>query len=62
MIAADPIGAGESIVRTRRELSALSGRPDDRTAWRSESPSSYFMIDGLAAAAERLALPRQGSG
>ena len=54
MIEADPIGADESIVRTRRELSALSGRPDGRTAWRSESPSSYSMIDELAAAAERL--------
>ena len=54
MIKADPIGADESIVRTRRELSALSGRPDGRPAWRSESPSSYSMIDELAAAAERL--------
>ena len=54
IIKADPIGADESIVRTRRELSALSGRPDGRTAWRSESPSSYTMIDELAAAAERL--------
>ncbi|HMF35996.1 MAG TPA: hypothetical protein VKF17_05125, partial [Isosphaeraceae bacterium] len=54
MIEADPIGADESIVRARHDLSALSGRPDGRTAWRSESPSSYFMIDELAAAAERL--------
>ena len=54
IIKADPIGADESIVRTRRELSALSGRPDGRPAWRSESPSSYSMIDELAAAAERL--------
>ena len=61
IIKADPIGADELIVRTRRELSALSGRPDGRPAWRSESPSSYTMIDELAAAAERLALPRQGS-
>jgi hypothetical protein len=53
-IEADPIGAGEAIVRTRRDLSALSGRPDGRTGWRSESPSSYTMIDELAAAAERL--------
>src|SRR5208283_4247604 len=53
-IEADPIGAGEAIVRTRRDLSALSGRPDGRTGWRGESPSSYTMIDELAAAAERL--------
>jgi hypothetical protein len=54
MIEADPIGADEAIVRTRRDLSALSGRPDGRPAWRSESPSSYSMIDELAAAAARL--------
>ena len=54
MIQADPIGAEETIVRTRRELSTLSDRPDGRTAWRSESPSSYSIIDELAAAAERL--------
>jgi hypothetical protein len=53
-IEADPIGADESIVRTRHDLSALSGRPDGRPARRSESPSSCSMIDELAAAAERL--------
>lgn len=55
MIAADPIGADELIVRTRRELSSLSGRPDGRGLWHgTEPPSSYSMIDELAAAAERL--------
>src|SRR5271166_1245672 len=50
MIKADPIGADESIARARRELSALSGRPDGRPAKRSEPGSSYSMIDELAAA------------
>jgi hypothetical protein len=54
MIAADPIGAEETIVRSRRSLAALSDRPDGRTSWRRETPSSYPMIDELAAAAERL--------
>ena len=54
MINADPIGADEVIARARHELSAMSGRPDGRTVWRREQPSSYTMIDELAAAAERL--------
>ncbi len=54
MIAADPIGAHESIVRARRELATVGGRPDGRTAWRgAEPPSAYSMIDELATAAER---------
>ncbi len=54
MLEADPIGADEAIVRTRRDLSALSGGPDGRTVFRGESPRSYALIDELAAAAERL--------
>ena len=43
-----------SIVRARRELATVGGRPDGRTAWRdAESPSAYSMIDELATAAER---------
>jgi hypothetical protein len=53
-IEADPIGADESILRIRREVAALGGRPDGRPERPSEWGSSYSVIDELAAAAEKL--------
>ena len=54
MMAADPIGADERILRARRSLSSLSDRPDRGLARRRSGPMSHPVIDELAAAAERL--------
>lgn len=54
MIAADPIGAEEIILQTRRSLSSLSDRPDRGLARHRGGPASHPVIDELVAAAERL--------
>jgi hypothetical protein len=54
ILAADPIGAQELIARSRRSLSSLVDRPETGAGWQRGGPSSYPVIDELAAAAERL--------
>jgi hypothetical protein len=54
LMAADPIGADEWILRARRTLSSLSDRPDRGLAPRRGFPTSHPVIDELVAAFERL--------
>jgi hypothetical protein len=54
ILPADPIGAQELIARAQRSLSSLADRPQRGADWQRGGPSSYPLIDELAAAAERL--------